>query len=50
MDKPILELVADFSQWKGGSYKLAALVADLVKEQDKVKLVELGFYEASEAL
>ena len=50
MDKPILELVADFPQWKGDSYKLAVLVAELVREQDRAKLIELGFVEASEAL
>lgn len=39
MDKRILELVADFSQWKGDSYRLAVLVAEAQKEIDREKLI-----------
>jgi len=50
MDKSILAIVSDFSQWKGDTYRLAALVADAQREADKSKLAELGYTEASEAL
>lgn len=54
MDKEILALVADFPQWKGDSYKLAALVAALAaerqREADRVALVVAGYPEAAEVL
>lgn len=33
MQKEILELVNDFTQWRGNSFTLATLVAELVKER-----------------
>lgn len=54
MDKEILALVADFPQWKGDSYKLAALVAALAaerqREADRATLVAAGFPEAAGVL
>ncbi len=50
MDKPILEIISDFQQWKGDSYRLAALVAEQQKQLDKDKLIELGFVDAAEVL
>jgi hypothetical protein len=40
MDKRILSLISDFSQWKGDTYRLAQLVAELQKEIDREKLAE----------
>ena len=50
MDKLILALVNDFSQWKGDTYRLAALIVDLQKEIDREALVAAGFPEAAEVL
>jgi len=54
MDKEFLALVADFPQWKGDAYKLAALVAALAaerqREADREALVSAGFPEAAEAI
>lgn len=50
MDKRILDLVNDFSAWKGDTYKLAMLVAALQKAIDADKLAELGYPELSESL
>lgn len=48
MDKHILDLVADFAQWKGDSYRLAALVAEKQKEIDAKKLEAAEMPEAAE--
>lgn len=50
MDKRILELVADFQQWKGDSYRLAALVAELQKDIDREKLTAAEMLEAVEII
>lgn len=50
MDKRILDLVSDFGQWKGDSYKLAALVAEQQKEIDREKLVAAGHDTAAEVI
>lgn len=50
MDKRILDLVADFSQWKGDSYRLASLVADLQKQIDRESLAAAGFADAVEVI
>jgi hypothetical protein len=50
MDKRILDLVNDFSQWKGNSYTLANLIVELQKELDREKLIAAGFTEAAESL
>ena len=49
MDKRILNLIADFAQWKGDTYRLASLVAELQKEIDREKLVET-YPEAAELI
>lgn len=33
MQKEILEIVNDFSQWRGNSFTLAVLVSEFVKER-----------------
>lgn len=38
MDKRILEIVSDFSAWKGDSYRLAMLVSEKQKEIDQEEL------------
>lgn len=50
MERTILQIVADFEQWKGDVYRLSALVAEAQKERDRQTLADLGFTEASEAL
>lgn len=48
MEKTIIDLVADFSQWKGDMYRLAALVAAAQKEKIADKLEAAGYPEAAE--
>jgi hypothetical protein len=48
MDKRILELINDFSQWKGDSFRLAMLVSELQKEIDREKVS--AFPEAVELI
>ena len=50
MDKSIIELINDFSQWKGNSFTLAALIVERQKEIDRQTLIAAGFNEASEAI
>lgn len=50
MDKRILELIADFPQWKGDSYRLAALVSEQQREIDREKLVAAEMPEAAEVI
>lgn len=50
MGKEILDIVNDFSQWKGNSFTLAALIVEKQKELDRQALVNAGFAEAAEAL
>jgi len=50
MDKRILDLIADFPQWKGDSYRLATLVVELQKEIDRENLVAAGHAEAAEVI
>lgn len=50
MDKRILDLIADFSKWRGDTYKLAAQVIDLQKEIDREAVANAGFPEAAEAI
>lgn len=50
MDKRILELVSDFSKWRGDTFKLAALVADLQREIDRETLVAAGFPEQADLI
>lgn len=48
MDKRILDIIADFTQWKGDTYRLASLIVEEQKEIDKEKLVD--YPEALELL
>lgn len=50
MDKRILDLVNDFSQWKGNSYTLANLIVELQKDIDREKLIAAGLTEAAEVI
>ncbi len=50
MDKSILDIVNDFSQWKGNTYTLAALISVRQREIDQQKLIESGHLEAAEVL
>lgn len=50
MDKTLLEIINDFSQWKGDTYRLASLLVERQKEIDKQKLIDAGFPEAAEVL
>ena len=50
MDKRILELINDFSSWKGDTYRLAMLIIEAQKSIDRDSLIAAGFQEASEVL
>ena len=50
MDKTILDIVNDFSQWKGNSFTLANLIVEAQKELDRRKLVDAGMAEAAAVL
>lgn len=42
MEKAILELVNDFSIWRGNPFTLASMVAELQKDTIKQKLIDAG--------
>lgn len=50
MDKAIVDLVADFAQWRGDTYRLAALVAEKQKQADADKLDAAAMPEAAEII
>ena len=50
MDKSFLDVICDFSQWKGDLYRLVALVVEQQKEHDRAKLIAEGFPEAAEII
>ncbi len=50
MDKRVVDLISNFSQWRGDTYKLAALIVELQKEIDRETLVNAGQPEAAELL
>ena len=50
MDKRILELIADFSRWRGDTYKLASQIIELQKEIDRETLIAAGFTEQAELI
>ena len=50
MEKNVLALISDFTQWKGDTYRLAALVVDLQKQNDREKLIAAGMPEAAEII
>jgi hypothetical protein len=50
MGKEILDLIADFSKWKGNSYTLAALIVEMQIAIDRQKLIDAGFPESAEVI
>lgn len=48
MDKRLLDVVTDFSQWKGDTYRLASLVAEAQKQIDADKLEAADMHDAAE--
>lgn len=48
MDRRILDLINDFSQWKGDTFRLAMLISELQKEIDREKIA--AFPEAVELI
>ena len=50
MGKEVLDLIADFSKWKGNSYTLAALIVEMQIAIDRQKLIDAGFAEAAEVI
>jgi hypothetical protein len=50
MDKRILEIVNDLSQWKGNAYTLAALVAEKQKEISREVLAASATPEAADLI
>jgi hypothetical protein len=50
MDRQILDIVNDFSQWRGNSFTLAKLIAELVKETAATKAEELEGAEIAQAI
>jgi hypothetical protein len=50
MDKRVLDLVNDFSQWKGNPFTLANLIVELQKDLDREKLLAAGLPEAAEVI
>ena len=47
MDKRILDVVTNFSGWRGDTYRLAALVAEAQKQIDAAKLVAADMPDAA---
>ena len=50
MDKRILDIIADFPQWKGDTYRLAVLLVEEQKQIDREKLIAAELPEAAEIL
>ena len=50
VDKVILDIVNDFSQWKGNSFSLANLIVEAQKELDRAKLVAADMPDAADLL
>jgi hypothetical protein len=48
MDKHIIDVVNDFPQWKGDTYRLAALIAEEQKRIDAEKLEAAEMHDAAE--
>lgn len=48
VDKYMLEIVSNFSLWKGDTYRLASLIAAAQKEADAQKLDAAEMPEAAE--
>jgi hypothetical protein len=49
MDKRILDLIADFTKWRGDVYKLAIQIVEIQREVDREKLAT-DFPEAAEVI
>lgn len=49
MNKSILEIIADFSSWKGDTYRLASLIVEAQKEIDRQAVAAIS-PEAAEAI
>jgi hypothetical protein len=50
VDKTILDIVNDFTQWKGNSFALANLIVEAQKDIDRAKLVAADMPEAAELI
>ncbi len=50
MDKQIIDLVNNFTEWKGNAFTLATLVSEKQKEIDAQKLQDAGYTDAVEVL
>jgi len=48
MDKRLIDVVANFQQWNGDTYRLAALVAEEQKQITAEKLEAVGMSDAAE--
>jgi hypothetical protein len=48
--KNLLELVGDFSQWRGDVYRLAAFIAAKQRETDAAKAIHAGQPELAESI
>lgn len=48
MDKRIIDIVSNFSAWKGDTYRLVALISEEQKQIDADKLVAAEMPEAAE--
>lgn len=48
MEKYLLDIVSNFSLWKGDTYRLASLVAAAQKEHDAQKIDAAEMYDAAE--
>lgn len=50
MDKRLLAIVNDFTQWRGDTFRLAQLLIEAQKEIDRERVTEAGYPEAAEAI
>lgn len=50
MDKALLDIVNDFTQWKGNAFTLAALISAKQRELDADAVEAAGHPEAAEVL
>lgn len=50
MEKRILDLINNFREWGGDTYKLASMVCELQKQITREKLIQAGHEEASEVV
>lgn len=50
MDKRIVDIVGDFAQWRGDTYRLAAMVCEQQKQIDIEKLEAAEMPEAADVV